>query len=81
MKLHVLAQRVQRSPRTVMRWVDAEPPKYDIPVPTIRDGNLVVWPDVVIERWLHRYRNMIGDPKHARRRTKSTPRRRKPTRR
>ena len=60
MRIEAVAERLGKSKRTILRWVDQH--KHGIPQPTIRNAAMVAWPDAVMTRWLARYRNMRGAP-------------------
>jgi predicted DNA-binding transcriptional regulator AlpA len=52
MTLDDVSQRIGKSKRTIMRWVD----EGRFPQPTTRNGRLILWSDDVIERWSRRGR-------------------------
>src|SRR6187431_3221856 len=56
MNLADVAERLGKSKRTVMRWVD----DGRFPSPAIRSGRLVTWTDSAVERWCTKHRYMNG---------------------
>jgi len=56
MNLADVAERLGKSKRTVMRWVD----DGRFPDPVIRAGRLVTWTDSSVERWCAKHRYVNG---------------------
>lgn len=52
MTLDDVSERIGKSKRTIMRWVD----EGRFPAPTTRNGRLIVWSDSTIEHWSRRGR-------------------------
>ena len=61
MRIEAVAERLGKSKRTILRWVDTR--RHGIPQPTIRNAAMVAWPDAMMTRWLRRYRNGKGAPR------------------
>jgi len=68
MTLDDVSERIGKSKRTIMRWVDLG----RFPKPTTRNGRLILWSDSVIQRWSSHSRRRKGEV-HATARRKPRP--------
>jgi len=56
MNLADVAERLGKSKRTVMRWVE----EGRFPEPAVRAGRLVTWNERAVERWCSKHRFVNG---------------------
>lgn len=62
MTLDEVAERLGKSKRTILRWVD----EGRFPSPTIRRGKLIIWTNGVVQRWSQRRRQGEKDAHNSR---------------